>query len=172
MEKSTQQFNKPMKFLHWLSAIVILWASITGLYIAFFELDSSIKSFILNFNVSITVVFIPIFCCRIYLRIKHGVPDTHPTFSILEEKLAHIGHTLLYIVTSIVLVTGVLMMNHNIIVFNLFTIPQIVQDLSTIHFFKELHVYASRVLALLIACHIAALIKHELMGRRILKNML
>ncbi|PKG36993.1 hypothetical protein CXF74_21235 [Psychromonas sp. Urea-02u-13] len=161
-----------MKYLHWISAIVILWASITGLYIAFFEINPTIKSFILNFNVSITVVFIPIFCYRIYVRLKHGVPDAHSDFSPLEKKLAHIGHTLLYIVISIVLISGVLMMDNNISVFHLFTLSPLIQDLSITHFFEVLHLYTCRILAVLVTFHIIALIKHELMGRRILKKMI
>ncbi|WP_017222645.1 cytochrome b [Moritella dasanensis] len=172
MHQLTHQFNSTAKYLHWISALVILWASISGLYIAFFELDSNIKSHILRFNVSLTTVFIPLFCWRIYHRLKYGVPAPHPAMSILETKLAHIGHTLLYILVSLVLVSGVLMMGHDVNVFGLLTIPQLLQQQHSIHFFETLHLYACRLLAALVLCHLAALIKHEMMGKRILKRMM
>ncbi|PKH04836.1 cytochrome b [Moritella sp. Urea-trap-13] len=172
MNQLTHQFDTTAKYLHWISALVILWASISGLYIAFFELESNIKSHILSFNVSITTVFMPLFCWRIYHRLKQGVPAPHPAMSILEAKLAHIGHTSLYVLVSLVLVSGVLMMGHDVTVFGLFTIPQLLADQSTIHFFESLHLYTCRLLALLIVCHLAALIKHEMSGRRILKRMI
>jgi len=172
MSKPTQRFDVTARYMHWISALVILWASISGLYIAFFELETQIKSQILSFNVSITTVFIPLFCWRIYYRIKHGVPPAHPTMSALEVKLAHVGHTLLYVLVSLVLVSGVLMMDHDVTVFQLFTIPQLLQQQSGIHFFETMHLYTCRLLAALIMCHLAALIKHEIMGRRILQRMI
>ncbi|MDX2319624.1 MAG: cytochrome b/b6 domain-containing protein [Moritella sp.] len=172
MNKSIIPFDRTAKLLHWMSAIVILWATTSGLYIAFFELESTIKNHILNFNVSITTVFIPLFCWRIYHRIKRGVPQAHPAMSSLEIKLAHAGHTLLYVLVSLVLVSGVLMMGHDVKVFQLFTIPQLLEDKRTIHFFEALHLYTCRLLALLVICHLAALIKHEIMGKRILKRMI
>lgn len=172
MIKPTQRFDITAKYLHWLSAIVILWASISGLYIAYFELESNIKSRILSFNVSITTVFIPFFFWRIYHRIKHGVPTPHSKMSTLEVKLAHLGHTTLYVLISVVLVSGVLMMGHDILVFELFTIPQPLQGKTSIQFFESLHFYSCRLLALLVICHLAALIKHEVMGKRILRRMM
>jgi len=172
MSKFIQKFDITAKYLHWISALVILWASISGLYIAFFELETQIKSQILSFNVSITTVFIPLFCWRICHRIKQGTPQAHPAMSALEVKLAHVGHTLLYILVSLVLISGVLMMDHNVTIFQLFTIPQLLQQQSGIHFFETMHLYTCRLLAALVVCHLVALIKHEMMGRRILKRMI
>ncbi|QUM75589.1 cytochrome b/b6 domain-containing protein [Moritella sp. 24] len=172
MSKVIIQFDTTAKYLHWVSALVILWASISGLYIAYFELESNIKSRILSFNVSITTLFIPLFCWRIYYRIKQGIPQAHPAMSALEVKLAHAGHTLLYVLVSLVLVSGVLMMDHDVNVFQLFIIPQLLQQPSNIHFFETLHLYTCRLLVALIVCHLGALIKHEMMGRRILKRMI
>jgi len=172
MSKVIIQFDTTAKYLHWVSALVILWASISGLYIAFFELETYIKSQILSFNVSITTLFIPLFCWRIYYRIKHGVPTPHSKMSTLEVKLAHLGHTALYVLISVVLVSGVLMMGHDILVFELFTIPQPLQGKTRIQFFESLHFYSCRLLALLVICHLAALVKHEVMGKRILRRMM
>lgn len=172
MSKLTHQFDNTAKYLHWISALVILWASITGLYIAFFELETGIKNRILRFNVSITTVFIPLFCWRIYHRLKQGIPAPHAAMSNIEIKLAHIGHTLLYVLVSVVLVSGVLMMDHNVNVFQMFTLPQLLQNKSSIHFFEIVHLYSCRLLAVLIVCHLVALVKHEIMGKRILKRMM
>ncbi|CAK9886650.1 MAG: hypothetical protein XXXJIFNMEKO3_03095 [Candidatus Erwinia impunctatus] len=47
--------------LHWLSAIIIIWATISGFMIFFLQPAQEIKDIIGFFNVSLTTVFIPFF---------------------------------------------------------------------------------------------------------------
>ena len=171
MSNITQQYDTTAKYLHWISAMIILWATLSGLYIAFFGLETQLLTAILNFNVSITTVFIPLFIWRIYHRVKCTAPQADPKMSALEIKLAHYGHTALYVLVSVVLVSGVLMMGHDVTIFHLFILPQTINDPSSLHFFEAVHLYACRLLAVLVFVHIAALIKHEFMGRRVLKRM-
>ncbi len=39
-------------------------------------------------------------------------------------------------------------------------------------FFETMHLYTCRLLVVLVVCHLDALIKHEVIGRRILKRMI
>jgi len=63
------------------------------------------------------------------------------------------------------------MMNHAIDVFHMFHVPQPLHNASIITFFNKVHVLACMTLALLIAGHILAVLKHQLSGRHILRNM-
>lgn len=166
------KFGITARVLHWLSALVILWATATGLYIAFFELDEKIRQWILDFNVSVTFVFIPLFILRILYRTQNGVPSYHNILSETEVRIAKYGHQVLYVLVSMVLVTGVLMMEHDIHVFNLGTIPHLINDEKTLELFSLIHNYSSRILAVFVLLHILAAIKHELNGKRIIKRML
>jgi cytochrome b561 len=87
------------------------------------------------------------------------------------EKLALFAHTLIYFVISLVLVSGVLMMDRPIDVFGLFEIAQPLSDPELISRFLTLHVWACVFLALLIVLHIGAVIVHELCGHRVLRRM-
>jgi cytochrome b561 len=86
-------------------------------------------------------------------------------------KLALFAHTLIYLVISLVLVTGVLMMDRPIDVFGLLEIAQPLSDPGLISRFLTLHVWACIFLALLIVLHIGAVIVHELCGHRVLRRM-
>jgi cytochrome b561 len=72
---------------------------------------------------------------------------------------------------SIVLVTGVLMMDRPINVFGLVEIPQPLGNSFLIAQFTTVHVWACGVLSALIALHVGAVIVHEICGRRVLRRM-
>ncbi|MNJ44116.1 hypothetical protein D3C77_391550 [compost metagenome] len=83
-----------------------------------------------------------------------------------------IAHWVIYLVISIVLITGVLMMDRPITVFDLFFIPQPLNDPYWIGLFFIVHIWSCAVLALLVAVHVAAVFRHEVVGHRVLKRML
>ena len=172
MKKTTTKFDLTARVLHWLSAFVILWATISGLYIALFNLDPGIKHQILELNVLITVLFIPFFCWRVMHRIRHGVPSYHNLQLGNAIKIARFTHILLYTLVSIVLLSGILMMEQDISVFYLFSISQLVHNMEIQSAFKTLHLYTSRILAIMTMIHVLAVVKHEFSGRKILKRML
>ncbi|WP_235515057.1 cytochrome b/b6 domain-containing protein [Erwinia sp. Leaf53] len=70
----TKKYAWQQVVLHWLSAVVIIWATITGFYAAMFETTPEIKEWIGFFNVSLTTVFIPFFILRVYYLLKLGKP--------------------------------------------------------------------------------------------------
>ncbi|WP_236183648.1 cytochrome b [Pseudomonas protegens] len=164
-------YSHLQKVLHWLSAVVILWALISGFYVALFEVSAASKEWLAFFNVSLTTVFIPLFIWRLYLALTtRSSPVGQPRS--FAESLAAIAHRAIYLAVIIVLITGVLMMNRPITVFDLFFIPQPLQDPYVIGLFFTVHVVSCAVLGLLVALHVAAVVKHEVAGRRVLKRMI
>jgi len=89
----------------------------------------------------------------------------------LMEKLALFAHTLIYIAVTVVLVTGVLMMDRPIDVFGVFEISQPLADPALISRFVTIHIGSCLVLLLLIVVHVGAVIVHETCGHRVLRRM-
>lgn len=160
-------YSKVQVALHWFSAIIILWATFSGFYVAFADTPASVKAAIGFFNVSITAVLIPFFAVRVYIAFVRKIikPDT------LAQWAALIVHKIIYLVTGFVLVTGVLMMDRDINIFNILTIPQPINDLYWTSLFFMLHRYACMILAVLLILHVAAVAKHHLQGNPVLKRM-
>jgi cytochrome b561 len=163
-------YDNTAKMLHWLSAVIILWATLGGLYIILPTTEEHIKLQIAELNVSITTLFIPIFCFRIVYRIINKTPQG--LVLTLGEKVAKCMHNFLYILVSFVLVSGVLMMDRPIPIFDFFQFTQLLDNSNIIAFFKNFHKYSTQLLALCILLHILAVIKHEIMGQKILKRMI
>ncbi|NJQ21822.1 cytochrome B [Pantoea sp. LS15] len=156
--------------LHWISAAIIIWATLSGFYVALFTVSPAIKDGIGFFNVSLTTVFIPIFILRVFFLFKHGKPvkKQQPTVS---SHIAHAVHLLLYLNIAAVLISGVLMMERDINVFNILSIPKPFDDLKITQLFNSFHIFSCATLAGLVLLHIMAVVKHSLLGNRILRNM-
>jgi len=166
------QFDFTARLLHWLSVMVILWATLSGFYVAFADVSEALHHGIADFNVAMTTLFIPFFAWRMVHRFKHGAPGYNGLISPLESKAAKTMHILLYAQVFVVLVSGVLMMDRDINLFNLVTLPQPISYKPTLESLRLVHEYTTRFLALSILFHVAAVIKHEWSGRRLLRRML
>lgn len=158
------------RILHWVSAIVIIWASCTGFAVAFKLIGKPTCDSIAVFNVALTLTFIPFFILRVGYAIFSEKPQT-PELSRLQQLAAHCGHHALYVTVSVVLVSGVLMMDRTISAWGIIEFPPV--NLSSLWHqrFSHIHHYACMVLALLVIGHIAAVIKHEMKGVKLLSKM-
>lgn len=157
-------------WLHWLSAAVIVWTLISGFYVACVDVSPRVAQWVAFLNVSLTTVFIPFFVWRLFIFASHARHIGVRAFSFM-EKLGLFAHTLIYLVISIVLVTGVLMMDRPIDVFGLVEIAQPLSDPELISRFLIIHVWACVVLSLLIVLHVGAVVVHELCGHRVLRRI-
>ncbi|WP_347903418.1 cytochrome b/b6 domain-containing protein [Pseudomonas purpurea] len=166
----TSSYTGVQVFLHWLSAIIIVWALASGFYVSLFDVALPVKEWVAFINVSLTTVFIPFFVVRLYIALRRG-RSAEKTDRSKTERLASFAHGLIYLVVSGVLVTGILMMDRAINVFDVFFIPQPLHDPYWIQLFLTIHVWTCLVLAALIALHVSAVIKHEVSGRRVLASM-
>jgi len=157
--------------LHWVSALVICWALVTGFYVAFFDVEQETADLVGSFNVSLTTLFIPIFLMRWLVRLVNAPPSPvheHPAGQLI----AHVVHEGLYWVTAVVLLSGVLMMDRPIDVFAWFALAPLLSDPFWLEAWFTLHIAACAVLALGVLLHVGAVILHELSGRCIVRRML
>lgn len=165
------KYSRQQIFLHWISAVVIIWATVSGFYVAIFAPPLTVREWVSFFNVSITTIFIPLFIWRVICALTKKKP-AETKLSPRQVRMAYLGHIILYANISFVMVTGVLMMDRDINVFNLFSFPQPLTDAEFIGFFRQIHIASCVTLALLVIGHILAVIKHTLAGKNIINRML
>ncbi|WP_345828078.1 cytochrome b/b6 domain-containing protein [Erwinia sp. HDF1-3R] len=164
------KYPKSRVLLHWMSAVVILWATISGFWVGLGNPSPAVKSWVGFFNVSLTTLFIPFFAIRlIYALFSKKREDGLLTKR--EEKMASTGHIALYVVITVVLVTGVLMMERPINFFNYLSIPQPLTDPQLTSLFNKIHFSSCSVLGLLVTGHILAVVKHHWQGKALLRRM-
>ena len=161
---SNQKYSSLRIALHWFSALVILWTLVTGFYRYFFNPQEAFGAWISYVNVSVTTLLIPLFIWRLALL------WISPAASV-ESRIVHVVHLVIYAVITLVLVTGVLMMNKPIEVFNWVTLANPVKDPAWQRIWMQVHIVACGGLAVLVLLHICAVIKHQLAGRSILRKM-
>jgi cytochrome b561 len=85
--------------------------------------------------------------------------------------LARIAHCAIYVLTAVVLLTGVLMMKEPADVFGLVRFGPVLTQPELHEWFTRLHIGSCIALAALLALHIAAVIKHQMSGNPVLKRM-
>lgn len=163
-------YSRRRVLLHWLSAAIILWALVSGFYVAFNPVSASIEHWVGSLNVSLTTLFIPFFLWRAWLFVC-GQKSRGAALAV-DKRLAFAVHALIYLVIGVVLVTGVLMMKSAINVFGLVRFPQPLADPVLIELANTVHALSCMVLSLLVALHLCAVLWHELSGRRVVRRML
>lgn len=162
-------YSRRRVLLHWLSAVIILWALASGFYVAFNPVSASTQQWVGSFNVSLTTLFIPFFVWRTWLFVCER--EANGTALSLNKRLALAVHTLIYLVIGVVLVTGVLMMKSAISVFGLVRFPQPLADPALIELANTIHALSCMVLSMLVALHLCAVLWHEFSGRRVVRRM-
>lgn len=166
----THRYNRLARYLHWISAAVIIWASLSGFYLATLDQCSPVRAWLSWFNVSLTTVFAPVFA----IRVIHACRSEKPVALAVprwQQRIAMAVHTSLYALTFLVLASGILMMDHSISIFGLLSLPNPVKDAVWNQAFYAAHRQSCAALFILVLVHVAAVAQHHLSGRRILARM-
>lgn len=167
---SVKRYTKAQVVLHWLSAVVILWALVSGFYISLLEVSAKIKSWVGSFNVSLTTLYVPFFVWRVILYVRRLGSGCF-VFSNRMDYIVFAVHFVMYFLIFIVLLSGVLMMTRPISVFGLLNLAPLLSDGAVRDGFLIAHVGTCIALGLMVVVHIAAVVRHECAGRRVLKRM-
>lgn len=162
-------YSRRRVLLHWVSAAIILWALVSGFYVAFNPVSASTQQWVGSLNVSLTTLFIPFFVWRAWLFVCELEP--RGAALSLDQRLSLAVHGLIYLVIGVVLVTGVLMMKSAISVFGLVRLPQPLADPVLIELANTLHTLSCAGLSVLVALHLCAVLWHEFSGRRVVRRM-
>lgn len=171
MSSAFVKYDLTSRLLHWLNAAVIIWASLSGLMISFGALTPSLEHVLSEFNVSLTTLLVPFFIWRVLNRLSKPKPTYAEPLSNMHHTLAHMMHLLLYTLTAVVLISGVLRMPMPFSVFQLITVPNLLSDPGLLDNIDTVHTLSCRLLAVCVLLHIAAVIKHHTRGVNMLSRM-
>ncbi|MFJ4351556.1 cytochrome b [Pseudomonas sp. NPDC089428] len=155
--------------LHWLSAVIIIWALASGFAVSMLNVSPVTFERVTQVNSVVGTLFIPVFLLRCYFRVALPLPK-----NVNDEGwrafVAHFTHLSLYGLTAVVLLSGILMMDRGIDL-GVFTLQSMLCDPFWLGLWFDVHVLSCALLAALVVLHMAAVIKHEWWGRRIVRRM-
>ncbi|ESP93522.1 cytochrome b/b6 domain-containing protein [Pseudoalteromonas luteoviolacea] len=179
MESTVLKFDRTARALHWVSAVVIIWAMLSGILVSFIPSTAQsqttflqdVKQVVADFNVSLTMLYIPFFIWRVAHAVRTKKPSYSETLPTAQVKVAHLAHICMYNLIAILLVSGVLMMDRPFGMFGLWSMTPIVTDKTWLLFYFTIHKYSSYILFAFIIMHLGALVKHQYSGNRILQRM-
>lgn len=163
-------YSAPRIYLHWVSAVVIIWATLSGFGVTLLPPSSPFRQWVESVNPQVATLFIPVFIWRVWLYIK-ALPKSTDRKGRTQKKIAALTHGMIYLSVTGVLVTGVLMMNHPIVLLATLPFPQLVHSPTALADLKVLHHASCVLLAGLLVLHIAAVIQHQIRGRSVLRRM-
>lgn len=166
---NNEKYCWQQSLLHWLSAVVILWALASGFYVSLLEVSLATFERVALVNSVLGTVFIPVFLLRCYFRVV-GPSPRHVNDEGWKALAAHFTHLGLYGLTAVVLLSGILMMNRGIDL-GVFILEPMLKDHFWLDLWFDVHVFSCAALAALVMLHVAAVIRHELAGRPILRRM-
>lgn len=180
MNTKTQYYTRTAQFLHWVMAIIFIAAWLIGFYSGNFlsyDIDGSFKGAVITLHKNIAVLIIFLVVVRIFWRYTHPAPDLPASMSASMQKLAHLGHLMLYLMLVALPISGALFSwsaGHPVPIVYLTEFPRLVQENPDIvAIVRPLHVYLSWFAGLLIAGHILVALKHHFVDKdHVLKSML
>ena len=176
MSTSIQRYNNTAMALHWLVALLIFAAFPLGVYMHDLPLSpTKLQYYSYHKWIGITILLLVI--ARVVWRFTHTPPSLPASTPRWEVVVSHITHIALYGLLIVIPLSGWLMSSakgFQTVWFGVLPLPDLVEKnkelgelLSTVH--QGLNVF----LFLLVAMHIAAVIKHKFIDHdQILERML
>lgn len=173
MINQVKRYNGFAIIVHWLMAVGFFLMLGSGIFMVYFEIDKSLQFNIYQWHKSGGVLLLFSFLLRITIRLASTAPELPETLSRSERLAAKIGHIALYALMLLVPLSGWLMVSASVIglptiVFGLFEWPHIYAieaDETLENLAKTLHLILTITFGLLIAGHIAAVIKHAIIDK-------
>ncbi|WP_102857656.1 cytochrome b [Vibrio sagamiensis] len=167
-----QSYDKFSKWMHWVMAIIIIYATVAG-YAMLFVMDQPMLFHTLSIiNMSVATVAAVLLLFRwvwSFFRVEPELPDTIPT---VQKKLAKLAHSVIYLIMMVVFVSGFLMLTHSYELFWLISIPNPISNPDINQFFFMVHRIACALLASLVFLHILAALKHHFVNKNnVLRSM-
>jgi len=157
--------------LHWFGALAIVAMLALGLYMTEADLEAARKFDLYQLHKALGWLTLVLTVVRIVVRAVKAAPESLPTISPMTRGLARVGHFLLYALALIVGLTGWVRISSAIIpipidLFGLVNVPDIAtMNLGLSDLMASAHRFAAYALAVLVALHAAAALKHHFVGR-------
>ncbi|WP_434134766.1 cytochrome b [Pseudomonas luteola] len=167
------RYSNAQILLHWLTAPLVILIISLPYFEDFFSglLGSGADVFTLHKSLGITVLALTVI--RLMIRFKHGSPALLPPDAVLQQKLAKLGHAVLYALLFLMPITGLIFSVRPVNYFWLFSfgplpLPEALRGAA-----KQFHVTVQYAFILLILGHASMAIWQYVARRdRVLPGML
>ncbi len=164
-----KQYSKSQIFIHWLMAVVIAGLFAVGYWMVDLTYYSEWYRIAPHWHQSIGFLLALTWLVRIGILRVQGKPAALATHKVIEVKIAHITHTMLYLLMFALFVSGYLISTadgRGIAIFSWFEIPglgELFSEQSDIA--GAIHKYAAYGLVGLVVLHAAGAIKHHVIDK-------
>ncbi|MDB5872971.1 MAG: cytochrome b [Ramlibacter sp.] len=175
MARHQDQYSPAAIAIHWLAALMIVCAIPLGVYMTGLQISPA-RLKLYNWHKWLGITILALSTARLLWRMTHRPPADTPMVS-WQRRAAHATHWAMYVLFFAVPLAGwaySCATGFPVVVFGVLPLPDLVApDKALASALKTVHASLALSLGALIAVHIAAVIKHQLVDRdRILSRML
>jgi len=171
--KNYPQYLAKQKWIHWLTAILVLFAIILPLAKGTLAQYLGGMGNLFTLHKSFGVIIFLLTVWRIIVIIKHGIPEVLPKHEKLQRIVSKSVQGIIYLLLLILPLAGYLMGSRDINFLGLIPIPGIELPNSVHGFFHSVHIVGAYALIALICLHICGAIYHHVWVKdNVLKAML
>ena len=168
MKTNTQNYTRTSIVLHWLMALLIIATWIVGILIDDIP-KGPLRVTTISWHKWIGVTIMFLWIVRSLWRITHRPPDINASMPAWQIKIMNITHIGLYLLMLAIPTTGWLMSSakgYTVNYFGWFELPDLVEANKALgHNLKEVHEFLANSIMVLIALHIAGVIKHQFIDK-------
>ncbi len=172
MPRSRDRYDRLSRALHWIFAAVILYTMFAGYALHIID-NRAARHVVSTLNMSLATVLIVLLPIRYFWSVLRCDPDPIASIPARQRAIAHAVHSLIYVLVALVLLSGFVMVPDGYWLFGTWYIhTPFSEGAMTQHWFV-VHRIACRSLAVLVAMHIGAALKHHFVSKNdVLKRML
>lgn len=161
--KNIEKYSAGMRTMHWLVGVLILGMLVVGLYMTSDLALPENRMKLYSLHKSFGLVVIVLVIIRIVSRLRSKIPPLPSQISIQEQRLSLLGHYAMYVLITIIPISGFLMSEiggYTVIFFG-FEIPHFLpQSAAASKFFNKAHFVLNYTLIFMIFIHFSAPFKH------------
>ena len=169
MGRSLSVRRRNLIVLHWVSAWVIIWGTLSGFGVKLLPNGQPVRVFVEQLNPQVTTLFIPLFMWRTWIYLQSRPWQLHPD-GVLQRGQGML-YLAFYLTINVVLLTGVLMMDHSIRLLGMLPMPQLVFDPDWLAVLSRMHRDFCVLLGGLMVLHLALVVLQQRAGRNVMGRM-
>ena len=176
-DKNIQKYSLPMRLIHWLVTVVIVGLFASGIWMVELDYYSDWYQSAPELHMLVGFILLAMMLLRIVWRIRQPKLPPVPELKRYELIAAHVMHILLYLLTFVILFSGILIAiagDETVSILGLFDLPNIgsffarQQDVS-----GEVHFWAAWFVMIFASVHALAALKHHFINKDVtLRRML
>lgn len=167
---SVQKYNRLVRITHWLMAICFVFAWVSGFTMRnLMTHDSPAQELIYDLHKSVGVTLITLFLARIFARSFSRIPQLPDCIPPGEQRMAKIGHIMIYALSAAALVTGWALTDfggHGVVWFGvpmpqIFPVQETMFGITLDPLTSDIHAWLAYALLAFVAIHVTAVLKHR-----------